>query len=176
MCDLGHRGRGDGGIDGEAAADLEVQVQLGGQASGVTPEGVGESRQDRQQGAVNGGQVPQGVAVVGQGRRSFLRGQLGEQTSEQIGVEHPGGFTERTDADPLGQAEPALDGVQVGGLTEGVQAGEGGVEEVQEKEADVLVVEELAVAGAVASGAVAVQPGEQGTNPGQRGCSLNGRV
>src|SRR5947209_3191293 len=53
------------------------------------------------------------------------------------------------------------------GLLQAIEAGQDGVEEVEQEQGGVLVEEEFAVAGLVAGGAVVVQASQQGSDEGK---------
>ena len=71
-----------------------MKADLSGEASGVAAEGVGELEQHRQQGAVDGGEVPQGLAVLRQGGRRHLGGEVEEQAAEQVVLKDAGCLAE----------------------------------------------------------------------------------
>ena len=68
-----------------------------------------------------------------------------------LSVEQSRGFAERTQG-RRANSQSSLDGLEGGSLLQGAQAGDRRAEEVEQQEADVLVVEQLAIARAVTLG------------------------
>ena len=93
-------------------------------------------------------------------QRDGLGGQFLDDRPQPRGVEDARGFGERTQGGPL-DAELLTGLLPPGGLLQGAEALQGGVAEVHQQEGDVLVVEELPIAGAVAFRADVVQSGHR---------------
>ena len=126
----------------------------------VQPQRPGHARQGGQQGAIDGRQLFQGLHFGRWDTGRDVRGQLGDDFLEGVGVEDAGGFAEAAQGGGT-DAEAFLDLVQEGGLLEAAQAGKDGVEEVEQQQGGVLVKEELPIAGPVAVGADFVEAFEQ---------------
>jgi hypothetical protein len=75
-------------------------------------------------------------------------------------IEDGGGFTEGAHRGGFHAAQ-LLDFFEGGELLESLEAGDRGIEEIQEQERGVLIEEEVAVAGLVALGSVVVKPDEE---------------
>ena len=78
-----------------------------------------------------------------------------------LGVKQPRGFAERAQR-RRPNPQPSLNGLEGRSLLQSAQAGNRGTKEVEQQEADVLVVEQLAVAGPIALGADVLEPRQQG--------------
>ena len=77
------------------------------------------------------------------------------------GVENASGLAERAERNPL-DAQEFLDSLQLAELLKPADAGDDAVEEVDKQEADILVAEELPVAGAIALGSDVAQTFQEG--------------
>src|SRR6202008_4303813 len=141
---------GHGDVLGDGAQDVEVDVGLDG-VGGAAPHGPDHARQGPEESAVDGGQAAQGFGLLAGDDGDGLLGQVGEDASEQIGVEDGRGLAERAQGGAFASGG-LLDFCGGGGGLESAQAGEGGAEEVEQDQRDVLVVKEFAVVGLVILG------------------------
>jgi hypothetical protein len=85
---------------------------------------------------------------------------------EHSSIEDACGLGEGTERD-ASDTEKSLDFFQFAGLLEGAEAGNDAVEEVDQEQADVLVAEEVAIAGPVAFGGDGPEPREKGRDVGE---------
>jgi hypothetical protein len=138
-----------------------VDVHLGGAVGVILPQGPGHPGQGRQEAAIDGGEVPQGLGLPARHDGHGAPGQLTQHGAEQFGVEDTARFAERPEGD-AGGAEALLDLGETGGLLEAAQAGEGRGEEVEQQQGGELIEVEGAVAGAVALGGLAVEALQEG--------------
>jgi len=94
-------------------------------------------------------------------QRDSLADQFAEEVAEQVGIEHAGGFAQRSQGGPL-NPEEFLHFVQRAGLLDAAEAGDDGVEEVEQQQGGILVEMELAIASAIARRGVIVQAFQDG--------------
>jgi hypothetical protein len=151
---------------GTALEDVEVQVQLGAAVLPVRPQGPGHARQAPPEAAVHRRQRGQGLGLLTGEERLRPLGQGAEQGAQQFGVKDAAGLTQRAQGGAAA-AQVLLDLVQGAGLLQAAQAGEDGVEEVEEQQGGVLVVVEAAVTGTVPLAGVAVEALQQRTELGE---------
>ncbi len=147
---------GQGRIDGNTLEHVKVQVELDPTMVGVLPERPGHPREPGEDRAVDGGKPLERLGLAAHRQRHGLGRQFLDDRPEPLGVEDPRRLGERPqrgafDAQRLPGFLPAR------GLLQGAEALQGGVTEVHQQERDVLIVEELPIAGVVAFRADIVQ-------------------
>src|SRR5262249_38912830 len=106
---------GNGGIDRDAAEDVEVEMKLDSSMLGVLPQGPSHTRKRTEDAAVHGSEMEQffGVWPVDNGRS--LPGQFAEDLVKRLGVEQPRGFAEGTQGRRT-DSPSSLDGLEGGSL------------------------------------------------------------
>jgi hypothetical protein len=139
--------------------DVEMQVHLQGTFLGApqSPSHFGQGSQDR---AIDGGEAAQGLGFVAVGQRQGLLGQLADDVAQQGRVKHAAGLAQRAQGGAFA-AEQLLYFGQGAGLLESAQASHDGAEEAEQQQADVLIEEQLAIAGLVAGGGIVLQAFEK---------------
>jgi hypothetical protein len=160
LSGLGTVALGHGDLDRHALEHVEMDVHFGGAVFFIEPQGPGHLGQGGQEAAIDGGQAAQGLGLLAGHDRAGLAGQFGNEWVECFGVKDVAGFAERAQGDALA-AEQLLHLVELAGLLDAAQAGDDGVEEVEQQQGGVLVEEEIAIAGAVALCRLVVEAVEQ---------------
>src|SRR5271157_5042871 len=155
------RGVGNGSIQWSSAKDVEVQVQLDSAMLGVLPKGPGHTGKCAKDAAVHGGQIEQLARIGFANERHGLGCQFPEDLVEGLGVKQPRSLAKRAQR-RRPNAQPTLNGIEGRSLLQGTEARNRGTKEVEQQEADILVVEQLAVASPITLGANLLESRQQG--------------
>jgi hypothetical protein len=139
------------------------EVQFGGSVVVILPQGPGHAWESPNQRTIDSDEIGQGGAVFGEFMREGLSGQFAEDVTEEVGIEDVGGLGEGSEADASPPGEMS-DVVEFGGLLESSEAGDGGIEEIQEEEGGVAIKVQFSVVGGVAVTAVRTEPFEEGSD------------
>src|SRR4051794_1375888 len=127
---------------------------------GVFPEGPSHARERAKDAAVHGGEMEQLSRVGLVDNRRGLGCQFLEDLVQDPGVKQPRGFAKRAQRRRPNPQSP-LNGLEGRSLLQSAKAGNRGTKEIEQQETNVLVVEQLAVAGPVALGAEVPEPRQQ---------------
>ncbi len=127
---------------------------------GILPERPGHPRERGEDRAVDGGEPLERLGLSAGRQRHGLGRQFPDDRPPPFGVEDASGFGERPEGGAF-DAELLTGLLPAGRLLQGAEALPGGVAEIHRQERDVLVVEELVVAGVVAFGADVMQSRDQ---------------
>ena len=146
---FGRGGGREGGVGRDALEDVESKVQFGGALPAAVPQGPSHAWQRRQNRAIDGGESAESLGLAAGLQGQGLFGQFLHDGAKRLGVERVGSLLAERAEGSASDAEEFLHFVEAGGVLQSTEAGDDGIEEVEQDQGHILIVEQEPIAGLV---------------------------